>query len=121
MSNEKQYIGGAKEMNGNFGAFHKISFSAQDVENLKQHLNAKGYVNLVMNKRREPSAYGQTHSLVVDTWEPQTNSQPQQAPSYTPQAVPDRVADPVPEAPNFPPGGGVNPDDDIPFTRLEYI
>ena len=80
MSNEKIYVGGAKEMTGNFGEFHKISFSAQDVENLKQNLNAKGYVNLVMNKRREPSHYGQTHSLVIDTWEPQTSSQPQPHP-----------------------------------------
>lgn len=71
MSNEKIYVGGAKEMNGNFGAFHKISFSAQDLETLKQNLNSKGYVNLVMNQRRTPSQYGQTHSLTIDTWEPQ--------------------------------------------------
>ena len=71
MSNEKIYVGGAKEKNGNFGVFHSISFSAQDLETLKQNLNSKGYVNLVMNQRRTPSQYGQTHSLTIDTWEPQ--------------------------------------------------
>ena len=71
MSNEKIYVGGAKEKNGNFGVFHSISFSAQDLEVLKQNLNSKGYVNLNMNQRRTPSQYGQTHSLTIDTWEPQ--------------------------------------------------
>ena len=80
MNNEqKQYVGGAKKMSGNFGDFHKISFSAQDIELLQQNLNAKGYVNLVMNERRTPSQYGQTHSITIDTWEPQqTGGAPQQ-------------------------------------------
>lgn len=90
---EKIYVGGAKEMSGSFGSFHKISFSNNDLNVLMQNLNAKGYVNLAMNKRREPSQYGQTHSLVIDTWQPdaqqvqqfQTNQNPQhQQPVYTP-------------------------------------
>lgn len=90
MSEQKQYVGGAKEINGNFGAFHKISFSQQDLELLMQNLNEKGYVNLAMNRRREPSQYGQTHSLVIDTWrpEPQQMPQPPQANNFqNPQAV----------------------------------
>ncbi len=78
MSNEKIYVGGGKEKTGNFGVFHSISFSAQDLETLKQNLNAKGYVNLNFNKRQTPSQYGQTHSLTVDTWQPQEGYQPQQ-------------------------------------------
>lgn len=96
MSNEKQYVGGAKEMSGNYGVFHKISFSAQDLETMKANLNAKGYVNLAMNQRQQPSQYGQTHSLVIDTWQPPAqNQQPQQyqqAPQpqgFQPQPVPD--------------------------------
>lgn len=91
MSEEKIYVGGAKEMSGNFGAFHKISFSHNDLNMLMENLNAKGYVNLNMNKRKQPSQYGQTHSLVIDTWQPsesqqyQTNQHPQhQAPVYVP-------------------------------------
>lgn len=82
MNNEKQYVGGAKELTGTYGAFHKISFSAQDLETLKSNLNDRGYVNLVMNQRQTPSQYGQTHSLVIDTWQPQQpqpqGQQPQQ-------------------------------------------
>jgi hypothetical protein len=70
MSNEKIFVGGAKEINGNYGAFHRISFSKADLDILVSNLNAKGYVNLNMNKRRQPSQYGQTHSLTIDTWEP---------------------------------------------------
>ncbi len=75
MSEEKIYVGGAKEINGNFGAFHRISFSQQDLDNLQANLNEKGYVNLNMNKRRQPSQYGQTHSLVIDTWQPDQSQQ----------------------------------------------
>jgi len=70
MSEQKIYVGGATEKNGNFGAFHKISFKREDLDLMIQNLNSKGYVNLNMNRRREPSQYGQTHSLVIDTWQP---------------------------------------------------
>ena len=89
MSNEKTYVGGAKEKTGNFGVFHSISFSAQDLATLQANLNAKGYVNLNMNQRKNPSAYGQTHALTIDTWQPtpqgQAPGQPQQFQQQAPQ------------------------------------
>ena len=102
MSNEKTYVGGAKEMTGNYGVFHKISFSAQDLETLKSHLNAKGYVNLAMNQRQSPSQYGQTHSLVIDTWQPTPQGQApqmQQAPQQfqQPQQQPFQQGAPIPQ------------------------
>jgi len=78
MSEQKLYVGGAKEVSGNFGAFHKISFNKDDLELMMNNLNEKGWVNLNMNKRKEPSTYGQTHSLVIDTWKPQQTQQNQQ-------------------------------------------
>ena len=96
MSEQKIFVGGAKEMAGNYGVFHKISFSAADVEKLQQNLNAKGYVNLVMNQRREPSQYGQTHSLTVDTWQPTPQANPyQQAAQQPPQQSPQYNQQPV--------------------------
>ena len=86
MSNEKTYVGGAKEKTGNFGVFHSISFSAQDVATLQANLNAKGYVNLNMNQRQSPSQYGQTHSLVIDTWQPTPQGQATQQPQQFQQA-----------------------------------
>lgn len=101
MSNEKIYVGGAKEVNGNFGAFHRISFNKQDLETLMNNLNAKGYVNLNMNKRRQPSQYGQTHSLTIDTWEPNQNQGEYQ--QNAPQAQNFQQAAPqaAPQAQNF--------------------
>ena len=81
MSEQKIYVGGAKENNGQYGTFHRVSFSKQDLEVMTQNLNEKGYVNLNMNKRREPSQFGQTHSLVIDTWQPDPSRQQAQQPS----------------------------------------
>lgn len=67
---DKIYVGGAKEMNGTNGIFHKVSFSAKDLATMLENVNEKGYVNLVMNQRKEVSQYGQTHSLSIDTWVP---------------------------------------------------
>ncbi len=75
MSEQKIYVGGAKEVESQYGGFHKISFNRDDLELMMQNLNAKGYVNLNMNKRREPSQWGQTHSLVIDLWQPTQQAQ----------------------------------------------
>jgi hypothetical protein len=100
MSNEKIYVGGAKEKTGNFGVFHSISFSAQDVATLQANLNAKGYVNLNMNQRQSPSQYGQTHSLVIDTWQPTPQGQAPQQPQQfqqPQQAQPFQQGAPIPQ------------------------
>ncbi len=131
MSQQKIYVGGAKENNGQYGTFHRVSFSKQDLEILMQNLNSKGYVNLNMNKRREVSQFGQTHSLVIDTWQPnqtqagggggfqQQNNPQQAAPAYQ---APNQQAPasqdfgndrpPVPEMPQF---DDINDPDDCPF------
>lgn len=38
------------------------------VEFAQAHANERGYVNLVVQKRREPSAYGDTHTVYLDTY-----------------------------------------------------
>jgi hypothetical protein len=73
---EKIYIGGAKEKvweDGN--SSFSISFGEKDLALLLANKNEKGYVNLKMTKRREPSQYGQTHSIVVDDWKPSNAGQ----------------------------------------------
>ncbi len=37
---------------------------------LNQHKNAKGYVNLGISARKEVSQYGETHTVWLDTWQP---------------------------------------------------
>ena len=89
MSEEKIYVGGAKEVSGNFGEFHKLSFNRDDVQKLMNNLNDKGWVNVNMNRRKEVSQYGQTHSLVIDTWQPtQQQAPPQQQQQYQQHQAP---------------------------------
>jgi len=45
--------------------------------------NEKGWVNVVVSKRREVGQYGETHSCSIDTWKPDGN-----APRATPQDDP---------------------------------
>jgi hypothetical protein len=79
--NDKMYVGGAKAINTQYGELLKISFNAQDLQLMQSMLNEKGWVNLNCNRRQQPSQYGQTHSIVIDTWQPQQMQQPPQ-PQY---------------------------------------
>ena len=65
----------AKEITFNNGvSILKMSFKLdQLLEKLKPDVNGKGYVNLVVNKRREIGKYGETHDVTVDTWKPDPN------------------------------------------------
>ena len=112
MSTEKKYVGGAKEIQGNFGSFHRISFNKTDLEELFDNLNAKGYVNINMNKRREPSHYGQTHSLVIDDWQPDPNYQRGEMPQTSNQEYKQAAQQ---QAPAMPQIDDVNDPEDCPF------
>jgi len=74
----KTYIDGTscKAINGQFGEFFNISVN---VEKLQQYANEKGYVNMVMSKRREVGQYGDTHYFTLNEYNPeaqQNNSAP---------------------------------------------
>lgn len=66
----KTYINGtsAKEITGQYGSFFNISMKLED---LKEYANEKGYVNLVMSKRKEPGKYGETHYFTLNEWKPE--------------------------------------------------
>ena len=100
MQNEKIYVGNGKEINTQYGPLLKLSFSAQELQQMLSMVNQKGYINLNVNRRQQPSQYGHTHSIVVDTWQPQQQQQPQQAPQQQQQ--------------QYQPPQGVN-DQNIPF------
>ena len=66
---EKIYAGKGKEY-GSYGAV----MMALDVEVLLQHAyeyNGKRYVKLSVQKMREPDRYGKTHTVTIDTWQPE--------------------------------------------------
>jgi hypothetical protein len=53
----------------------KISFSRDDLAKLAEHLNEKGWVNLVISKRRNQVTGKPTHSIKIDTWMPKNEPQ----------------------------------------------
>ena len=36
---------------------------------IARNTNERGYINLTVQKRREPGQYGDTHMVTLDTWE----------------------------------------------------
>ena len=78
------YIGQVKTINWKFWSFQKISFSEKQIDEMKTLVNSKGYINLNMNPRKEIGKYGETHTLTIDEYlsdgETQKSSiQPKQA------------------------------------------
>jgi len=69
----KTYIEWAscKAKSGQFGEFFNISIN---VEKLQQYANEKGYVNMVMSKRREVWQYWETHYFTLNDYNPENNN-----------------------------------------------
>lgn len=54
----------------NGGSVLNIGVKAEDLTAfIADHTNARGYVNLTVKERRETGRYGDTHLVVLDTWE----------------------------------------------------
>ena len=58
---------------------------------LDTHKNAKGYVNLGISERKEVSRYGETHTIWLDTWQPDDSKAAPRQPS-SPRREADEVA-----------------------------
>ena len=69
----KVYVGGGKAITTKHGGLLKISFSRDDLQKMMNNLNAKGWINLNCSRRQEVSQYGQTHSISIDDWVPDTS------------------------------------------------
>lgn len=69
--NDKIFVGNGKEhVFQDGGSIVKLRFSAKDLKTMNGMLNDKGYINLVLTRRKEPSQHGDTHYMTVDTWVP---------------------------------------------------
>lgn len=77
--NNKIFCGSGKSF-GQYGSV-SISICVDDIpkEYIKQHTNGKRYINLNVNPKRQIDQYGKTHSVEVDTWQPQQNGNQQTA------------------------------------------
>jgi hypothetical protein len=64
---EKQYCGKAKVKRfDNGGEIYKIGI----VANQLPAPNEKGYINLCLQKMRQPDKYGNEYTVYVDDWKP---------------------------------------------------
>jgi len=65
----------AKEIKSKYGTKVVIGVRASDLtEFADKHKNARGYVNLVVQQRKEPGKFGDTHSVILDTYEPKART-----------------------------------------------
>lgn len=87
---EKLYVprSRAKERETPFGKVINVSFDAATLlEFIKAHTNSRGYFNITIVPRRKPDEH-QTHSVVLDTWEPQNKEPLKEAHRAVERAIP---------------------------------
>jgi len=71
---DKIFVGSAKNIATKFGSMMKVSFSAKDLETLKNNLT-NGWVNCVIKEKLNKVEGKPTHYLEIDNWKPtQTQS-----------------------------------------------
>lgn len=59
------------------------------VQQNKQHISEKGYMNLGISERREVGQYGDTHCVWLDTWQRDNNNNKQNKPAKKEFKAPD--------------------------------
>lgn len=61
----------AKARSTQFGEIINVSMKVEDlIAFANEHKNQGGYLNLSVRKRKQEGRFGETHSIVLDTWEP---------------------------------------------------
>ena len=71
---DKIFCGSGKTIKTQYGELIKLSFGPRDLEAMMANKNEKGWVNVVVAKRREVGQYGETHSCSIDMWKPDGNA-----------------------------------------------
>ena len=81
------YCGSGKVKDGKFGEFFSISICLSDLpkEHITEAKNGKKYINLNINRKKEPDQYGKDLSVQVDTWKPTPQSNVPQAMAHAPK------------------------------------
>lgn len=68
MEKEKPiFVGNLTQRQSNYWDYFTGSIN---LEEIKKHDNWKGYAKIKVQLRREPWKYGETHSIIIDTWKP---------------------------------------------------
>lgn len=90
MENTKIYCGSGKTQQSQYGEFYKISICLSDLpkEHITEAKNGKKYINLTVNKKKEPDQYGKDLSVTVDTWKPESKQAQAPEPVQEPDGLP---------------------------------
>lgn len=105
MSTPKTYVpkSNAKVKPTQYGDVMKLGFHSESlVAFINQHTNEKGYINLDIVPRQKVDDYGNTHSVVLNDWKPNGQTERQATPQAAKQGFQQAKA-------------AVQPQDDIPF------
>lgn len=79
---EVVFSGGGSKLRISFKVAELIAFA-------KEHQNEKGYINLNCSRRKTIGEYGDTHTLMLDTWKPrQSTNRSQPRNNNAPQRQP---------------------------------
>lgn len=73
MPREKIYVprSSAKARQTQYGEFLSLGFNVEELIKFAQaHKNERGYLNLTVSKRKQPSDRGETHSVFLDDYVP---------------------------------------------------
>lgn len=95
MSEQKIYCGsGVSKSEG----WQKVSICLSDLpkEHMTTSKNGKVYINLNINKKKEPDQYGKDLSVSVDTYKPQQQSKPEPAPALVKNIIEEMESDQLP-------------------------
>jgi hypothetical protein len=78
MENKTIYVGSGKTQQGKYGEFFKVSICLSDLpkEFITEAKNGKKYINLAINRKKEPDQYGKDLSIQVDTYKPEPKKEP---------------------------------------------
>ena len=72
----------AKAKTSQYGERLIIGVKAEElIRFANEHKNERGYINLIVSKRKEPGQYGDTHSVALDDFQPRQQADGYSAPS----------------------------------------
>ena len=70
---EKVFIGSTKAIDTQYGVMIKVGMKAEDLATLEQHLDERGYVNIVSKQGKSGKWYSE-----IDTYKPKQEAQVEQ-------------------------------------------
>ena len=95
MSNEtkKTYVANLKTF-GNYGSIKGRIYADKTTDLWETDDKGRKYLPIIINVNKEPDQYGNTHSVILDTWKPEAKAEA--APAPVKKAQPKTVANDLP-------------------------